>query len=234
MSEEIKYNGFTIEIKQDSDPMNPREDWDNFSTMVCAHKAYGLGDKNETVNRYADGWDDAILMYFADQAGVEYDDTYGHEREAAQVQRWIDKNVFILPLYLYDHSGITMNTSGFNCPWDSGQVGFIYTTREEARKWFGWKRITKAREAKIEKYLKSDVATYDQYLTGEIYGYIVNDEDGEEIDSCWGFFGYDHEKSGLLEQARDQIDWHINDQLKKKFEHVKIMIKNHVPLEYRA
>ena len=28
----------------------------------------------------------------------------------------------ILPLYLYDHSGITMNTCGFSCPWDSGQV----------------------------------------------------------------------------------------------------------------
>lgn len=32
----------------------------------------------------------------------------------------------ILPLYLYDHSGITMNTCGFSCPWDSGQVGWIY------------------------------------------------------------------------------------------------------------
>ena len=34
----------------------------------------------------------------------------------------IDGFVF-LPLYLFDHSGITMNTSGFSCPWDSGQVG---------------------------------------------------------------------------------------------------------------
>ena len=33
------------------------------------------------------------------------------------------ENVVILPLYLHDHSGLTMNTSGFHCPWDSGQVG---------------------------------------------------------------------------------------------------------------
>ena len=35
----------------------------------------------------------------------------------------------ILPLYLYDHSGITMNTCGFSCPWDSGQVGWIYADK---------------------------------------------------------------------------------------------------------
>ena len=39
----------------------------------------------------------------------------------------IDGFVF-LPLYLFDHSGITMNTSGFSCPWDSGQVGWIFCT----------------------------------------------------------------------------------------------------------
>ena len=26
------------------------------------------------------------------------------------------KELIILPLYLYDHSGLTMNTSGFICP----------------------------------------------------------------------------------------------------------------------
>ena len=30
------------------------------------------------------------------------------------------EGMVILPLYLYDHSGITMNTTGFSCPWDSG------------------------------------------------------------------------------------------------------------------
>ena len=36
----------------------------------------------------------------------------------------------ILPLYLYDHSGITMSTGPFSCPWDSGQVGWIYASKK--------------------------------------------------------------------------------------------------------
>lgn len=36
--------------------------------------------------------------------------------------------LIVLPLHLYDHSGITMSTGGFSCPWDSGQVGYIYVT----------------------------------------------------------------------------------------------------------
>jgi len=36
----------------------------------------------------------------------------------------------ILPLYLYDHGGITMSTGAFSCPWDSGQVGWIYAPKK--------------------------------------------------------------------------------------------------------
>ena len=49
----------------------------------------------------------------------------------------------MLPLYLYDHSGITMNTTGFNDRWDSGQVGFIYTTKDRVTELMGEKNVTK-------------------------------------------------------------------------------------------
>ena len=42
------------------------------------------------------------------------------------------KNV-VLPLYLYDHSGITMScdlTYPYNDRWDSGQVGWIYASHQ--------------------------------------------------------------------------------------------------------
>ena len=100
--------------------------------------------------------------------------------------------VIALPLYLYDHSGITMSTSPFSCRWDSGQVGFIYVTCERVRKEYGWKRITKARRDKILTYLNGEVQTYDQYLTGDVYGFIISDEDGDEVDSCWGCYGRDY------------------------------------------
>lgn len=98
----------------------------------------------------------------------------------------------MLPLFLYDHSGITMNTTGFYCPWDSGQVGVIYITREKVLKEYGWKVLTKQRKEKLAQYLNAEVETYDQYLTGEVYGYIITDDEGEEVESCWGFYGEEY------------------------------------------
>ena len=100
-----------------------------------------------------------------------------------------DPNNIVLPVYLYDHSGITINTSGFSCPWDSGQVGIMYCTKEKAVHEFGKKICTKkVREAAI-RCMVNEVECVDQYLTGQVYGFLVLDPDGEELDSCWGFFG---------------------------------------------
>ena len=55
------------------------------------------------------------------------------------------------------------------------------------------------KEDKIEQTLLAEVDTYDQYIRGDIYGFIISevttDEEGneikEEVDSCWSFYGYD-------------------------------------------
>lgn len=48
-----------------------------------------------------------------------------------------EDKVAILPLYLYDHSGLTMSTSDFGDRWDSGCVGFIYMDKDTAMKEIG-------------------------------------------------------------------------------------------------
>lgn len=48
-----------------------------------------------------------------------------------------EDKVAILPLYLYDHSGLTMSTSDFGDRWDSGCVGFIYMDKATAMKEIG-------------------------------------------------------------------------------------------------
>jgi len=102
------------------------------------------------------------------------------------------KDVISLPVYAYIHSGTTINTTGFSCPWDSGQCGIIYIEKSKVRKEFGKKRISKQLAEKMETYLRNEIAEYDQYLTGDVYGYIVKDAAGEELDSCWGFYGQEY------------------------------------------
>jgi hypothetical protein len=106
-----------------------------------------------------------------------------------QAEEW---GYTILPLYLYDHSGITMNTTGFSCPWDSGQVGVIFMSPQT---------VAKEGISDPEGYLKGEVKTYDQYLRGEVFGYILKNASGEEVDSCWGYYGLDHCKEEAGEMA---------------------------------
>jgi len=159
---------YQIEIIPDETPESPRE-WDNLGTMVCFHNRYCLGDKHDYNHNDYSGWD---------------------EMERAIIK---NENVgVILPLYLYDHSGITMNTTGFSCPWDSGQVGFIFISKEKMLKEYGGKRVGVKLKERVRGYLKNEVETYDQYLCGDVYGYrITNNETDEEVDACWGFYGSD-------------------------------------------
>lgn len=144
------------------------------------------------------------------QLGDEHSHSIKEVKEMAESGDYI-----VLPLYLYDHSGITMNTTGFSCPWDSGQVGVILVSKEKVRKEYVWKRVTKERQEQIEKYLRGEVKTYDSFIRGDVFGYQIK-KDEEDLDSCWGFFGTDFEKNGLLEYAKNAIDCEIAHKEKTK------------------
>ena len=121
----------------------------------------------------------------------------------------------MLPLYLYDHSGITMNTTGFHCPWDSGQLGFIYVTRDEILREYGRKRLSKKLVERARRVLVGEVGTYDQYLTGDIYcfGYELTQEivtcphcrttEPQVVaeDSCCGYYGMEY----MLSEINDSL-----------------------------
>lgn len=100
-------------------------------------------------------------------------------------------DVVILPLYLYDHSGLAMSTGSFvgravHAEWDSGQVGYIYADRDSIQKEYG--KVNAEAVKRAEEVLESEVREFDLYLQGECYGYRLF-KDGEEQDACWGFLG---------------------------------------------
>lgn len=107
-------------------------------------------------------------------------------------------NVLVKPLYLYDHSGISISTGSFigralHAEWDSGKVGYIHMTKKQAmdelsiRTDSGWVALTdETWRDRADQYMEAEVKEYDNYLTGEVYGYQTF-EGLDEIDSCWGF-----------------------------------------------
>jgi uncharacterized protein (DUF2249 family) len=158
-------SGYTMEIFVDHFPSNPRTEWDNAGTMVCFHRKYRLGDKHDYNSKDFDSW-----------AGLKKQIIKDHDPAA------------ILPIYMYDHSGVTISTTPFDCPWDSGLVGYIYISKEKARDEFEFKRLTAKVKQQIAEYLVSEVKTYDQYLRGDVYGFQILEGD-EVIESVAGFYG---------------------------------------------
>lgn len=224
---EETYRGCTIRIESDDSPESPRE-YDNLGTMVCFHSRYNLGDVQQqrgTGEEYLRG---LVPGHVTQQFEARRDRVYNnchtgygrpkrlpssvcdalYERidkaEEAAAEKWLKENLVILDLYLYDHSGISMSTGPFSCPWDSGRVGFIYCTLEKAQEnWCskgsqGWDHIVypeggsdltgKTLRECAEIVLRAEVETYDDFLTGQVAGFIAENPDGDTLDSCWGFY----------------------------------------------
>lgn len=179
--ETYERNGYRVDIYPDHDPVDSPRDWDNVGTMLCAHGRYELGDEQLAADDFS-GWQSVVQHLKRDRAAV-----------------------IVLPLYLYDHSGISISTGDFTDPWDSGQVGYIYADRDAILEALGGKKITAAKLKRAEQILRNEVATYDQYLTGDVYGYTVTDPHGHDLDSCWGFYGMKYAK----EEANAAVDYDL-------------------------
>lgn len=188
--------GSIIKVVHDHDPESPRN-WDNLGTMVCAHRRYRLGDDDGAAKAL-----EVIYEHLSDRQLSEIDFDANHIPDIERALEMTGQAV-MLPLYLYDHSGITMKTSPFSCQWDSGKVGFIFVSKEAARSEYGWKRLTNARIEKLQTYLDGEVESYDQYLIGDVWGYEVIQDD-DVIESCWGFFGRDPLTNGILDHLSSQ------------------------------
>lgn len=203
--EEYEKDGLKIQIVQDDSPESPRE-WDNAGTMVCWHREYNLGDKNEYSKPR-----DFLIDVINKQQNKDND---FENIEEGKLMEMASKKAIIKPLYLYDHSGITMSTSRgypYNDPWDAGQVGYIYMTHDQVKKEYG--KVTPETLKKADELMDAEVKTYDQYLRGDVYGYRVlkptkyTSEEGnsitsdDDVDSVWGFYGMDEAKKAADESA---------------------------------
>lgn len=227
--ETIDYRGYQINVHCDQDAMDPRKEFDNLGTMICFSRRHNIGDKHDhsdvadflytiameadpTVEHRTEYWESG--NGWATIAGIKGAVELANSNQQDIINKAIEKHYIMLPIYMYDHSGITISTGPFSCKWDSGQVGFIYISKKKAKKEYNWKNMSRDREKTIKEYLEGEVETYNQYLTGDVYGYFISNEEDDHIDSCWGFYGHDFKNNGLLEMAQNAIDC----ELRKEFE----------------
>ena len=191
----VENDGVRLSIYVDEDADSPRI-WDTLGTMICWHRKHSIGDKHnfQCVEEFTD--------YLSLGVGIEVEDGYGITDEQREE---LEKHIILIPIYLLDHSGISISTNPFNCKWDSRQIGYIYVLKKDAAKELGI-LTTLFDQQKVEEILVGEVKDYNDYLTGNVYRYEL--EIGQQCNHCkhvvWecvstgcGFLGEDFEANGL-------------------------------------
>jgi hypothetical protein len=179
--EREQYKGLVIRLEQDQDCENPLD--------------------NDA---------GAVFVTYRKGARSCYGNTPLDQEEHEEVGRRINAGELVgLPVYVYEHGGCIIRAAEgnpFSCPWDSGQSGYIYVTKKTALEWYGGKVLTKGKREKTLQQLRGIVDTYSQWCNGECYGFIIEDQDGEQLDSCWGYIGADW----AMQAGKESADYHAD------------------------
>ena len=138
--------GSDLIVRLEEKPVNPRDFASEESVMLCLHSRHTLGDRQSfdylKSSEDVSGWETMKEVIMKDETPVS-----------------------ILPLFLLDHSGLTISTSPFSCPWDSGQIGFIYS------------------DSLCEEELEHQVQDYNRFINGDSWEWIRVEYNG----SCGGY-----------------------------------------------
>lgn len=175
--ETFEVGGLTVKIYPDEDAESPRE-WDNVSKFAFQHRRYDLP------------W--------------EVDDNLKGLSLQELHDELVDQGaVIILKVYGYDHGIFTISAESFygrahHAEWDSGVIGLACVFRDDLLKDHNRRHLSNKLVTLATLNLKAEIKEYDQFLTGDVYGYVVEDQEGNNLESCWGFYGLDYCK----EEAR--------------------------------
>lgn len=175
-----------LEIVNDDNPQNPR---DNDCLGIFAgrkHRRYSLGDKIHAIK-----WDDVASL-----------ENMGEYMKTLGVSIW-------LPVYMYEHGGVVLGTEfayPFTDRFDAGQAGVIYATDEKILKEFGGETITPETKEKVLSVFRAEIAMYSAYMNGDVYGFRIMSNEicptcehtkQNELEACYGFYSKESaEKAG--------------------------------------
>jgi hypothetical protein len=129
---------YTFELRYDECPENPiSEEFDCPIKLIISHRRYELGHKhNVNFSDFENA--DKLLEYLKTEYSYKY---------------W-------LPVYMYEHSGISLSVNPFSCRFDSGIIGFAATNE-------------RTNENEAIELIKKELKMYSAYLNGEVWSYQI-------------------------------------------------------------
>ena len=174
----LTVDGFTVHIYTDLDAQNPEEVTDAPIYLVHFHRQFEHCSKDLPFTRATFG------TWAADLAKESTPRSWG-----------------VWSLASYIHGDVTLalldSSRASNFPdqqWDVSRCGWILIPRQE---WVEYTGVT-AEEVNWRKLAEAHVEEWNQYLSGDVYGYEVEGTN----DSCWGFYGMKAVEEAATEAAQ--------------------------------
>lgn len=232
--ETIFYKGMEIDIDHHQDAEDPFTAWDcNLPLMYKSgnnNKDYSDGDIGRYVSELLTDnqiirhqkkiaeWFDIDLDYFKDYE-FSKEDKIDEIRSEIESNTNLARFVYICELAKEPH--LCTSSHGYS----QGDYAEIFVIATDT-----WRKEVGNANIMTEEQLQEAVDLWSSWAWGDVYGYYIP----ELEDSCWGYYGNDFEKSGLLEEARSVIDYEIEKRKENRFRRLKQFIKNRVPYHIRG
>ena len=152
-------------------------------------------------------WDNLGTIAYWPPPRARIGDVQPSEDRAEWLAENAPKGSIVIPLYGRDRVGVFAGDPGDIK--DGGWDGVIVATPDEIRKCYGRTKISAKIRASAVANLLAEIAAYDSYLSGDVWGYTIESEcescgtpcrDDEISDSCFGFYGDD------LDGMRNHVD----------------------------
>ena len=133
------------------------------------------------------------------------------------------------PISIYDHSGASIwlgGTAGHvDERWDCSTIGFAYVEKCTAKKegalragkdglynghktWQDW----------ANAMMEAEMEVYDNYVKGNCYGWCIEDDNDDVIESCGGYYGTDYDDE--YKECEGIIDAYIEEREKEYRERI--------------
>lgn len=219
--ERLEYpEGWSVEIHSDDDPGNPFTECDGMPLIIMHKKAeghFGWATDEDLCKLLDDTLDRA--RYIGQCAT-----THKGKRMAYVLQTFMRRATIyhdvaaLIPFSAIEHSGVAVYLGSHDHPhdpggWDSGWVGFVLVTKTQWREWQGLGPDDPIDADRVRESIVESFKGFAAYVSGDCYGYVVNDPEGNEVESCWGYYGWDswHDGGYMLENFESIVEFERNN-----------------------
>lgn len=181
-STQTPHGTYRVRLEPDHDAGDPRQDHDQLATLVLRVRGRNCPLEGDLI---------AQIDQAMERGGFPVAERYLRaEHDVA----------LVLPVWGYEHGALSVGagsrTGQYADPWDSGLAGLVYISAQQVKAEWTDHGVDLTNDD-LEAVLRAEVAEYDAWTRGEVYGYVVEHTFDEatqgwrEIDACWGHIGYD-------------------------------------------